>query len=176
MSEITLTLESGLASGLAMVGKSHFDDLIAKYQNMVYRTAWRMLGDSAEAEDISQEVFLKLHSRLAEFEQQPNPSAWLYRVTVNQTLDRIRRRKPQSEPEDLASNAISPEASAIRQQQLDRLARLLLRLAPQERAALILRDLEGLNSREVGEILNVSEETVRSAIFRAKEKLRQWMS
>lgn len=176
MSEITLPLESGLASGLAMVGKSNFDDLIAKYQNMVYRTAWRMLGDAAEAEDISQEVFLKLHSRLAEFEQQPNPSGWLYRVTVNQTLDRIRRRKPQSEPEDLASNAISPEASAIRQQQLDRLARLLQRLAPQERAALILRDLEGLNSREVGEILNVSEETVRSAIFRAKEKLRQWMN
>lgn len=172
MSEITLTLESGLA----LVGKSNFDDLIAKYQNMVYRTAWRMLGDSAEAEDISQEVFLKLHSRLVEFEQQPNPSAWLYRVTVNQSLDRIRRRKPQSEPEDLASNAISPEASAIRQQQLDRLARLLQRLAPQERAALILRDLEGLNSREVGEILNVSEETVRSAIFRAKEKLRQWMN
>lgn len=172
MSEITITLESGLA----LVGKSNFDDLIAKYQTMVYRTAWRMLGDSAEAEDISQEVFLKLHSRLAEFEQQTNPSGWLYRVTVNQSLDRIRRRKPQSEPEDLASNAISPEASAIRQQQLDRLARLLQRLAPQERAALILRDLEGLNSREVGEIMNVSEETVRSAIFRAKEKLRQWMS
>lgn len=172
MSEITLTLESGFA----LVGKSHFDDLIAKYQTMVYRTAWRMLGDSAEAEDISQEVFLKLHSRLAEFEQQPNPSGWLYRVTVNQSLDRIRRRKPQSEPEDLVSNAISPEASAIRQQQLDRLASLLQRLSPQERAALVLRDLEGLNGREVGEILNVSEETVRSAIFRAKEKLRQWMS
>ncbi len=172
MSDLTLTLESGLA----LVGKSHFDDLIAKYQTMVYRTAWRMLGDAAEAEDISQEVFLKLHSRLAEFENQPNPAGWLYRVTVNLSLDRIRRRRPTEEPEHLISHADSPEFSAIKQQQLDKLARLLQRLSPQERAALILRDLEGLNSREVGEILNVSEETVRSAIFRAKEKLRQWMN
>lgn len=176
MSEITFTLEAGLTSGLAMVGKSNFDELIAKYQSMVYRTAWRLLGDAAEAEDISQEVFLKLHSRLDEFQQQPNPSGWLYRVTVNQSLDRIRRRRPQTEPEDLISDAISPEASAIRQEQLDRLARLLQRLAPQERAALVLRDLEGLSGRQVAEILQVSEETVRTAIFRAKEKLRQWMN
>jgi RNA polymerase sigma-70 factor (ECF subfamily) len=176
MSDAILTLEAGLASGFARVGQSNFDDLIAKYQTMVYRTAWRMLGDAAEAEDISQEVFLKLHSRLSEFEQQPNPSGWLYRVTVNQALDRIRRRRPTEEPEHLVSQAESPESSAIKQQQLDKLARLLQRLSPQERAALVLRDLEGLSGREVAEILNVTEETVRSAIFRAKEKLRQWMN
>lgn len=172
MSDLTLTLESTMV----IAGKSSFDDLIAQYQTMVYRTAWRMLGNATDAEDVSQEVFLKLHSRLAEFQQQPNPSGWLYRVTVNQSLDRIRRRRPQTEPEDLVSPAISPEASAIRQEQLDRLARLLQRLSPQERAALVLRDLEGLSGRQVAEILQVSEETVRTAIFRAKEKLRQWMN
>ncbi len=172
MSDAILSFEAGIA----LSGRSHFDDLVAKYQNMVYRTAWRMLGDAAEAEDVSQEVFLKLHGRLGEFEAASNPSGWLYRVTVNQALDRIRRRRPVETPELLISETASPETSAMRRQELDRLARLLQRLSPQERAALVLRDLEGVNSREVAAILSVTEETVRSAIFRAKEKLRQWMN
>jgi RNA polymerase sigma-70 factor, ECF subfamily len=172
MSDAILSFEAGLA----LDGTPRFDDLVARFQAMVYRTAWRMLGDAAEAEDVSQEVFLKLHARLGEFEAAENLSGWLYRVTVNQSLDRIRRRRPVEDADVLISAEASPESAAIRRQQLDRLARLLQRLSPQERAAIVLRDLEGVHSREVAAILNVSEETVRSAIFRAKEKLRQWMN
>jgi RNA polymerase sigma-70 factor (ECF subfamily) len=155
-----------------------FDDYVAQYQRLVYRTAWRMLGSSADAEDASQEVFLKLHARLSEFEKNANQSAWLYRVTVNHCLDVIRKRKPHVDATafEILPAGDSPEHSAHWEQQKQRLARLLQRLPEGERSALVLRDLEGLSTREVAAILEISEETVRTAIHRAKEKLRQWMS
>ncbi len=170
--DLLLPYEAGLDSPL------RFDDLVARYERMVFRTAWRLLASAADAEDVSQEVFLKLHQRLGDFAAQENPQHWLYRVTVNQCLDHLRRRRPQVAVESLplAATESGPDAQAETRQQLDRLAGLLLRLAPGERAALVLRDLEGLSTREAAQVLEVSEETVRTSIHRAKEKLRQWMS
>ena len=92
-------------------------------------------------------------------------------------LDQIRKRKATVEPPaDLAATTPSPEQLLSQIQQQDRLARLIARLPERERACLILRDLEGLTSREAAAILDCSEETVRSAIHRAKEKLKQWMT
>jgi RNA polymerase sigma-70 factor (ECF subfamily) len=172
MLDSTLSLDAVMP----VAGKLSLDDWIERHQKMVFRTAWRMLGSAADAEDVTQDVFLKAHARMGDLSGQENPAAWLYRVTVNQCLDLIRRRRPVEEWVEVPATEASPEKRAERQEALDRLARLLLRLPPQERAALILRDLEGLTSREAGQILGVSEETVRTAIFRAKEKLRQWMT
>ncbi len=174
MLDLTLSFESGMAASAA----PSFEDLVERHKRLVFRTAWRMMGSQADAEDIAQEVFLKLHARLGEFEKQEQPGAWLYRVTVNQCLDQIRRRRPEKDVEEihLASQKRGPEEWLILEDRLARLARWIPRLAPGERAALVLRDLEGLSTREVGEILGVSEETVRTSIHRAKEKLRQWMS
>ncbi|MDX2268675.1 MAG: sigma-70 family RNA polymerase sigma factor [Bryobacter sp.] len=171
-------MDLSLELNLPLAAAAPFEDYIARYQQLVYRTAWRMLGAIGDAEDACQEVFLKLHSRLGDFEKAPNPSAWLYRVTVNHCLDVLRKRRPQAEGgnfEVLAAGD-NPEQEAALEQQKQRLARLLLRLPVGERSALVLRDLEGLSTREVAAILEVSEETVRTAIHRAKEKLRQWMS
>ncbi len=151
-----------------------FDDLVRRHQAMVFRTAWRMLGSPADAEDVAQDVFLKLHGYRGEAN-----AAWIYRVTVNLSLDQIRKRRPQAEEGALASlvaEGHSPEQQFEQREQQGRLARLIARLPERERACLVLRDLEGLNSREVAAILERSEETVRSAIHRAKEKLKLWIS
>lgn len=150
------------------------DDLVERHKAMVLRTAWRMLGSLADAEDITQDVFLKLHA----LSEEPT-AAWIYRVTVNLCLDQIRRRRPQADPVVLDARPAlepTPEAAVERKQKQEQLARLIARLPERERSCLVLRDLEGLNSREVANILDCTEETVRSSIFRAKEKLRQWMS
>lgn len=158
---------------LAASATSRFDDLIERHKILVFRTAWRMTGNAADAEDIAQEVFLRLHKRRDDHA----PAAWLYRVTVNLCLDQIRKRKATVEPPtDLAAATPSPEQILSQRQQQDRLARLIARLPERERACLILRDLEGLTSREAAAILDCSEETVRSAIHHAKEKLKQWMT
>ncbi len=169
MHEFTATFDLPLAASAS----PGFDDLIESHKTLVFRTAWRMTGSTADAEDIAQEVFLRLHKR----RDSDAPAAWLYRVTVNLCLDHIRKRKPTVEPPaDLAAATPSPEQLLSQSQQQSRLARLITRLPERERACLILRDLEGLNSREAAAILECSEETVRSAIHRAKEKLKQWMT
>lgn len=151
-----------------------FDDLVARHQAMVFRTAWRMLGSPADAEDVAQLVLLKLHG----YRGEPS-AAWIYRVTVNLCRDQIRKRRPQAEEgvlELLVAGTQTPEEQFEQAERRFRLALWIARLPERERACLVLRDLEGLNSREVAAILECSEETVRSAIHRAKEKLKQWMS
>ncbi|WP_035958782.1 RNA polymerase sigma factor [Bryobacter aggregatus] len=173
MFEISAPIEVALAANAT----PSFEDWMQRYQALVFRTAWRMLGSPADAEDVSQEVFLRLHQSLRSLPAEQPLSAWLYRVTVNLCLDQIRRRKPLGgELELLVSLSPSPEEQHTQQQRESRLARLIARLPERERACLILRDLEGLNSREVAVILECSEENVRSAIHRAKEKLKLWMS
>jgi RNA polymerase sigma-70 factor (ECF subfamily) len=140
---------------------------------MVFRTAWRILGEKSDAEDITQEVFLRLYKSSEE------PTApWIYRITVNLCLDQIRKRKPQAGElilDTLQSPQRNPEQQLDLEQKQQRLARLIAKLPERERACLVLRDLEGLNSREVASILDCTEETVRTSIHRAKEKLKQWM-
>jgi RNA polymerase sigma-70 factor (ECF subfamily) len=158
---------------LAATAPPGFGEILARHQTLVFRTAWRMLGSAADAEDITQEVFLKLYATRAD--QSP---AWLYRVTVNLCLDHIRRRKPASDASlpTLADASPSPEQLATQAQRQQLLARYIARLPERERACLVLRDLEELSSPEVAAILGITEETVRTAIHRAKEKLKQWMS
>jgi RNA polymerase sigma-70 factor (ECF subfamily) len=170
MFELSATFDLTFATSTPV----RFDDLVEQHKQMVLRTAWRMLGSTPDAEDVAQEVFLRLHA-----EGGAPAAAWIYRVTVNLCLDQIRKRKPVADVAELdvlqASGRNPEEALDLKEKQA-RLARLIARLPDRERACVVLRDLEGLNSREVALILDCSEETVRTSIFRAKEKLRQWMS
>lgn len=157
---------------IAASAPHRFGDLVARHKTLVFRTAWRMMGSEADAEDVMQEVFLKLHG----LREEP-ASAWIYRVTVNLCLDHLRKRRMVVEvPETLVSRERDPEQELDLKERQRRLAVLIARLPERERACLVLRDLEGLSGREVAEVLECSEETVRTSIFRAKEKLRQWMS
>jgi RNA polymerase sigma-70 factor, ECF subfamily len=159
-------------------GVDLFSQHLERYQRLVFRTAWRMLGNREEAEDVAQEVFLKLHQQLGRLPEGEEPASWLYRVTVNQCLDLVRRRRTLASEEVLAgvaSGEQTPEERAESSEQMARLARWIPRLAEGERSALVLRELEGLPTKEVAGILGVSEETVRTSVHRAKEKLRLWM-
>lgn len=150
-----------------------FAELVERHKRLVLRTAWRMLGRLEDAEDITQEVFLKLHRQGGD----PGPS-WMYRVTVNLCLDEIRKRKPEVEEEvldQIEAPGVSLDEKVEMRRREERLARLIARLPERERACLVLRELEGLTSPEAAAILDCSEETVRTAVHRAKEKLRQWM-
>jgi RNA polymerase sigma-70 factor (ECF subfamily) len=150
-----------------------FGELILRHQALVFRTAWRITGSREDAEDIAQEVFLKFH---AHFHRLPSEAhtPWLYRVTTNLSLDLHRKRRFVPLPEEAPQTSIqAPDAQFQQSQQLDQLARAIARLPERERACLVLRDLEGLPARQVAAILDCTEETVRSAAFHAREKLRE---
>jgi RNA polymerase sigma-70 factor, ECF subfamily len=147
-----------------------FERVMETHERMVVSTAYRILGRMDDALDVSQEVFLRLFRHLDRING--DPKAWLYRVTINMCNDHFRRRMPVKSP-DATQPDPSPDAThAI---ELDDRKRILMRalthLPERERAAIVLRDIEGLSTREVAAILGVEEVTVRSQISVARVKL-----
>jgi len=152
-----------------------FDLLMRRHERLVLVTALRLTGSMEDAQDISQEVFLRLYRNLDKVEASNAISTWLYRVTVNACHDLRRRRKPESPVEDadrLAAADADPQ-QAMSESERRRVLELSLRMLPEkERAALVLRDLEGLSTEEVARVLGSSEATVRSQISKARVKVK----
>jgi RNA polymerase sigma-70 factor (ECF subfamily) len=154
-----------------------FEYLMRQHERLVLTTALRMTGNLEDAKDVSQEVFLKLYRNLAKVEAPGALPAWLYRVTVNACHD-LRRRRPALTveiAEELVASAGDPQASATEAERR-RVLELSLRLLPEkERAALVLRDLEGLTTEETARVLGSSEATVRSQISKARTKVHDFV-
>lgn len=136
------------------------------------RTAYRILGNWPDAEDVAQEVFIRLYRKGIQFDNNAALQSWLYRVAVNLCLDRARSSKPVEELPDLASGGGSVEARMIQDQQKQALMAALGTLPPRERAAIVLREIEGLSTQEVAGILGSTEGTVRSQVAKALVRLR----
>jgi len=156
-----------------------FDEVMRLHEKQVLGTALRLLGNLEDAEDAAQETFLRLYKNLNRLRSDVQEiKAWLYRVTVNVCNDmRRQRHSGPSEPLgalDPASNRPDPE-SAWAGQERSRLVEMALKTLPEkERAAVVLRDMQGLSTREVARILGSSEVTVRSQICVAREKLKKF--
>lgn len=155
-----------------------FVRVVRERETQVLRTAFRILGNWADAEDVAQDVFLKLHlskvhSHGLRFANEAALGAWIYRVTVNLCIDRSRTVKPRAEMPEAASEEISAETALIREQQKQRLMSALAALPVRERAALALREIEELSTAEVAAALGTTEGTVRSQVAKAMSKLRQ---
>ncbi len=153
-----------------------FERLMGRHQRQVLTTALRLLGRLEDAQDAAQEVFLRLYRFRHRLDVDRDPAPWLYRMTVNVCHD-LRRKRAElvlEDSGDFAGEAPDPAAALDRQRQLARIREGLKRLPEKERAAVVLRDIEGLSTAEVAKILGSSETTVRSEISRARLKLRRF--
>jgi RNA polymerase sigma-70 factor (ECF subfamily) len=155
-----------------------FEAVMALHERMVVGTAYRLLGRMEDAQDAAQEVFLRLLKNLNRIEGDPKP--WLYRVTVNICNDHYRRRPVTSDPDErtllqLADPAPNAERALATGDRKRLLMEGLQTLPERERAAVVLRDIEGLSTREVAEILGIEEVTVRSQISVARVKLAKYV-
>ncbi len=152
-----------------------FEQLMRQYERLVLVTALRLLGSLEDAQDVSQEVFLKLYRNLGKVQGAASLSGWLYRVTVNACHD-SRRRRPASvsmeDAGDLATAAADPQQLSAAGERSRVLEMSLRILSQKEREALVLRDLEGLSTSEVARVLGSSEATVRSQISKARVKVK----
>lgn len=152
-----------------------FDEVMRCHERRVLGVALRLTGNLADAQDAAQDVFLRLHRALPSLADDAI-APWLRRVTVNVCRDLIRRRKVRRlEPigEEMPSNASGPDAAADRALLKDRIASALSLLGERERTALVLRDLEGLSTAEVADLMGVAESTIRVQIGKARLKLRE---
>jgi RNA polymerase sigma-70 factor (ECF subfamily) len=174
MQELALPRVAGARAG-ELAG---FEQVIRQYERMVLVTALRLLGNMQDAQDASQEVFLKLYRNLDKVESAGNFSGWLYRVTVNVCHDLRKKRPVAAAIEDAAgleAGCADPQQEAVAAERR-RVLDMSLRMLPEkERAALVLRDLEGLTTEEVAAALGSSEATVRSQVSKARGKVKDFV-
>ena len=156
-----------------------FERIMLLHERTVLRTAQRLLLNSEDAKDAAQEVFVRLHKKLHQLEEEKNLVAWLYRVTVNICLDEKRRGRRSARLEDAAQTvdrAPDPEQAFGSLEEKALVTAALRQLSARERAAIVLRDLEGCSTSEVAQILGSSEVTVRSQISTGRTKIRKFVT
>lgn len=159
-----------------------FDQIMIRQQRWVMTLAWRMLGNKEDARDAAQEVFIRVYQNLSKVDPDRDFSGWIYRITINVCRDLAKTRSRNSqlsleegiETGSLAEpmGADNTESMAIYNQEQMIIVRALATLTEKERAAIVLRDLEGLPGDEVARILGSSPTTVRSQISSARSKIR----
>ena len=157
-----------------------FEQLLLTHERQVLRLALGLTNNLQDAQDVSQEVFLKLHRDLKKIRQSSEVPAWLYRVTVNASFDTKRKTRrsrlvPMGEAAALwRSDSPSPEDFARYEQDHRTLESGMQTLTDRERAAIALREFEGLSTVEVAQVLGSTESTVRVQIAAARVKLRRF--
>jgi RNA polymerase sigma-70 factor (ECF subfamily) len=153
-----------------------FEQIIIHHERHVLLTALRLLGRLEDAQDAAQEVFIRLYKYLHRFDEKREFLPWLYRMTVNVCRD-ISRKQPRAGLLSLEEIPDPPVVAADLALEEERrmLAQGIKTLAEKERAALVLRDIEGLSTREVAAILGSSEATVRSQVSTARSKIKKFI-
>jgi len=145
----------------------------------IFVQIYRIVGNVADAQDLTQEAFIKALQRQEQLKDEQKAAHWLSRIATNTAIDFLRRHGRMASCElDLytESSDESPEEILLRSEHRDYLEDGLRLLTPRERAALVLRDVEGCPAEEVARRLDCSKATVRSHIANARIKLRRYMS
>ncbi len=162
-----------------------FEALVLRYQKKVYNTVLRLAGDCAEAEDLSQEVFLKIFKGLSSFHGESSFSTYIYRVAANTAIDALRRREAptvslsteneEGEEFELALPDAGPLPVEILESRERRQAiRAAIDALPEHhRAVIVLREMDGMSYQDIAQAMGLTEGTVKSRINRARGRLRQ---
>ncbi len=160
-----------------------FDDIVEMYSSFVYNVAYKMMGNPHDAEEVAQDAFLSAYRAFARFRGESRVTTWLYRITVNAALMRIRREKRARELRwvgienlEVPSWEDSPEPSTINSELGAKIQEGIARLQPELRAAVVLRDVAGLSSAEAAEALDITVSSLKSRLHRARVLLRQHLA
>jgi RNA polymerase sigma-70 factor (ECF subfamily) len=164
--------------------------LVERHSAYVYRVAYRMTGNSHDAEEVVQEAFLRAYQKLRQFAGNANFGTWVYRIAANYAIDRLRQkkneesrrevstRKPESDTEadslsQIRDQSPSPERLAGSAQLATKMQQALQALTPAERTAIVMRHWDGCGIDEIAEVLKSNNSATKNTVFRAVQKLRQ---
>jgi RNA polymerase sigma-70 factor (ECF subfamily) len=155
-----------------------FEALYRTSSDQVYRTALRIVNNRELAAEVTQEVFLTIYRKLPTFSFQSSFSTWLYRITVNTAINHVKKaareqgRTVEYNEETAPSSGTAPaEDAMVDRQRQQQVSRLLAALNPDQRACIVLRNIEGLSYEEISTALQININTVRSRLKRARERL-----
>lgn len=163
-----------------------FGEIVDLYKDKVFQICFRMLGNRHEAEDISQEAFIRAYVNIQTFDQSRKFSTWLYRIATNLCIDRIRKKKPDyyldaeiagTEGLTMYSQIASDEKLPIVQVETmelqDMIQEEILKLPEKYRSVIVLRYIEELSLKEISAVLDLPLGTVKTRIHRGREALRK---
>jgi RNA polymerase sigma-70 factor (ECF subfamily) len=162
-----------------------FRAIVQANQGFVYAVAFRFVNDSQEAEDITQEVFVRLWKNLKSYRHEVKLTTWLYKIVTNRCLDFLKSRHGRQRKNNVGidnTHFVQDNSTPEKEFQLQELSKIIHaaaeELTPKQKAVFILRDLEGLSPEEVSEALNMTTGNVKSNLFYARqkmtEKLKAW--
>jgi RNA polymerase sigma-70 factor (ECF subfamily) len=167
--------------------KTTFAKLVDQNSNRIYRLALKMVGNEQDAEDILQETFIKAYNNIDGFKGRSKISTWLYRIAVNESLMLLRKRKDgvthidagikQDNGDILPRQIIDwcclPEKELMSSEVREHIQQAIQTLSDANRAAFLLRDVEGLSTREAAQALDISESALKVRLMRARMQLRE---
>lgn len=156
-----------------------FARLVESYQKPVYNLAYRMLGNSVEADDAAQETFIRMYTRLHTYDPERKFSSWLLAIASHYCIDVLRRRRVNwASLDDLPPmvelampEAKQPEQALLREQSADMVQRLLDTLGPAYRVPVVLRYWYDMSYQEIADTLGITESTVKTRLHRARNRL-----
>lgn len=176
---ISIRADAGVEAALGGEAMSGFENLYLKHRRRVYAICLRMLANVSEAEDLTQEIFIQLHRKLASFRGDSAFTTWLHRLTVNQVLMYFRRRSAQRrQPADYGEMVDAADLTTQCSKVFPIIDRIALeeaigQLAPGYRAVFGLCDIEGYNHEEAAKLLGCSVGTTKSQLHKARVRLRK---
>jgi RNA polymerase sigma-70 factor, ECF subfamily len=165
------TLQSALAEERIIAIPNEFDRVFRAYHGLVFRTAYRITGNAADAEDVSQTVFLRLYRRGNHSEVLENEESYLRRAAINAALDVIRARQADRTVElvDLPAEPAHDDPRELRQA----LGRALAQLKPRSAEIFAMRFLEGFSNPQIARMLGISQVLVAVLVHRTRQQLRK---
>jgi len=146
--------------------------LVDRYQKRLFNVAVRMLNNVQDAEDVTQTVFLNAFLELRTYNPRYKFFSWIYRMTVNESLNMLKRRKPTvtlDDEFDIRAPGAAPDRAAEVQ---DLVGKALMDLKPDDRAVVVLRHFVSFSYQEIADVLEVPARTVKSRLYTARERLR----
>jgi len=153
--------------------QSAFDELVDRYQRALYNAAYRITGSIDDAMDVTQSAFVAAYEKLDTFDQTRRFFSWIYRITCNRALKLVEQRRPLAAIDAEAHSTDSnPEVVYGTTESGEFLERALKELSPELRIAIVLKHILGYSYREISELVNVPEKTVKSRLFTARQRLR----
>lgn len=165
--------------------KEAYGALVRAHSATVFRVAFRIAGNEADAEEIVQEAFLRGYQRLESYQGRASFGTWIYRIAVNCALNRMNkagidaeyRHGEENDPEEktvqVAAQDADPERVLLGKEVGAAQAVAMRRLTPTEKSAFVLRHLEERSTTEIAEVLNIAPNAAKQAVFRAVQKLRR---
>jgi RNA polymerase sigma-70 factor, ECF subfamily len=165
-----------------------FEELVNRYERKIYRLTKHITQNDADAEDAMQDAFLKAFRHLSDFEGGSRFYTWLVRIAVNESLMRLRKRRPnhfsldepvkaeeENIPRDLKDWGPSPEQRYEKKEIGSILSKVIEQLEPIYRAVFVLRDVEDISTEDTAQMLGISISAVKSRLLRARLKLREML-